>query len=127
MYRVLLSEPDAAVAIAIRVVLEQNEFAVDLIADAADIRMHDFEAYAAIVIDVHRQRKGGLDAIRRIHRSQPDVLLRVVAITGDDAAAIRELLRTHEVCELVIKPVRAPDIVRAVRECLEKRPAFALQ
>lgn len=127
MNRVLLNEPDAAVATAIRVLLEQSDFAVDLIADAEDIRAIDLERYAAIVIDVHRERKSGLAAIRWIHRSKPDALLRVVAITGDDPEAIRELLRTQEVCDIVIKPVSAPEIVRAVQECLERNPAFALQ
>jgi DNA-binding response OmpR family regulator len=126
MVRVLLNEPDAAIATAIRVGLEQHGFSVDSVADLEEMRARDFAHYAAVVIDVHRQRGGGLDLIRWIHRSQPDVLLRVIAITADDAEEILELLRTQEICDLVIKPVSLPEIVRAVQECLEKNPQFAL-
>lgn len=126
MDRVLLNEPDAAVATAIRVVLEQNGFAVDLIEDPEEIRTRVLSDYAALVIDVHREKGAGLDAIRWLHHTQPDVLTRVVAITGDDAEAIRELLHHEEVCEVVIKPVSVPEILRAVEECLERNLEFAV-
>lgn len=126
MYRVLVNEPNAAIATAIRVVLEQNGFAVDIISEADDLRARDLESYAAIVIDAHREGRRGLDIIEWVHRTKGELLARVVVITGDDPEAIRAALRSQEVCEVVIKPVTIPEILRAVQECLEKNPAMAL-
>ena len=55
------------------------------------------------------------------------MLARVVAITGDDVQAILALLHIDDVCDVVIKPVSLPKIVRAVLRCLEKSPQYALQ
>jgi DNA-binding response OmpR family regulator len=127
MYRVLLSEPNAAVATAIRVVLEQNSFAVDVVSHANDIRTRDLTRYAALIVDVHREGRRGLDVIEWLTFEHSDLIPRVVIITGDDAHAIRGALETIGVCEVVVKPINAADILRAVIECLEKSPEFAVQ
>ncbi len=126
MYRVLLSEPNATVATAVRVVLEQNHFAVDVTHEANDIYSLDLTRYAALVIDVHREPRHGLDVVKWIHREHSDLMPRVIVITGDDPNAIREALHVSGICDLVIKPVNANEIVRAVQECLEKSPEFAV-
>ncbi|HEX2834056.1 MAG TPA: response regulator [Thermoanaerobaculia bacterium] len=126
MYRVLLSEPNAAVATAVRVVLEQKSFAVDVVADLAEIRSRNLSPYAALVIDVHREPRHGLDLVEWIYRERAELLPRVIVITGDDADAIREALATTGVCDVVIKPVNATEILRAVIECLENSPEFAV-
>jgi DNA-binding response OmpR family regulator len=126
MYQVLLSEPSAAVATAIRVVLEQNTFAVDVVPEADDIRKRELSKYAALVIDVHREPRRGLDVIEWIHREHSELMPRVIIITGDDPTAIRGALKTAGVCEVVVKPVSASEILRAVIECLEKSPEFAI-
>jgi DNA-binding response OmpR family regulator len=127
MYRVLLSEPSAAVATVIRVVLEQNAFAVDIVPEANNIRKRDLSVYAALVIDVHREPLRGLDVIDWLHRERSELMPRVIIITGDDPTAIRSALKMAGVCEVVVKPVSASEILRAVIECLEKSPEFALQ
>jgi DNA-binding response OmpR family regulator len=127
MYRVLLCEPNAAIATAVRVVLEQNAFAVDVIHESNEMRSRDLSIYAALVIDVHREPRRGFDTIEWLYRDRSDLLPRVVIITADDPDAVREAFDTSGVCEVVIKPVNANDILRAVQECLEKSPEFALQ
>lgn len=126
MHRVLLSEPSAAIATAIRVVLEHDDFAVDVVAEANEVRARDLSPYAAIVIDVHREQHHGLEVIEWLYRTRSDLMGRVVVITGDDPAAVREALHTAGVCDVVVKPVSASEILRAVLDCLEKNPAFTV-
>ncbi|HEX7831580.1 MAG TPA: hypothetical protein VF787_18135 [Thermoanaerobaculia bacterium] len=107
--------------------LEQNSFAVDLVSDVNDIRTRDLTKYATLVVDVHREGRRGLDLIEWLMIEHAYFMPRVVIITGDDPNAIRGALETIGVCEVVIKPVNATEILRAVIECLEKSPEFAVQ
>jgi DNA-binding response OmpR family regulator len=128
MNRVLLYEPSAAVASAIRSVLEENGFAVETVAEPSDLKARgDIRKFAAIVVDVHRDEKHGLEAVGWIARSHASLMPRVVVITADEPEAIREALHQTGVCEVVVKPVSAPEILRAVIECMERSPEYSVQ
>lgn len=121
-----MSEPNAAIATALRVVLEENGYAVDVISDPEELRARDLSVYGALVVDVHRAPRTGLDEIEWLYRTRSDLRGRIVVITGDDVNAIQEALETAGVCNIVVKPVSVTEIVRAVQECVERNPELAV-
>jgi DNA-binding response OmpR family regulator len=127
MHRVLLVEANPAIATAVRAVLEHHAFAVDVVSDEAEIRRTELSAYAVVIIDVHREPRRGLDDLEWLFRNHSWLMPRVVVITADDSDAIRDALGESGICEVVVKPVSPPEILRAVLECLEKSPTFSVQ
>lgn len=126
-YRLLLIEPSASIAAPIRALLEQNDLAVDVVEGPGDARSRDLTAYAILVVDVRRDDRDGLSFVQWLHREHSHLVGRVVVISADDSEALQQDLVALDVCDVVPKPVNAEEILRAVFECLEKTPAYAVQ
>jgi DNA-binding response OmpR family regulator len=122
-HRLLLVEPSETAALAIRGLLEQNGFVVEVVASATEARERDLASYALLVIDVHRREQDGLRFVHSLHRTHPHFLGRVVIISADDHSELTRELAEIGVCDIVPKPIDAQEILRAVFECLEKTPA----
>ena len=123
-YQLLLIEPSKTIAAPIRALLEQNQFLVDVIEDIADARARDLSGYAALIVDV---RQDDLQFVQWLHQNHSHLIGRVVVISADDHAMLVRELEQLGVCDVVPKPVNAEEILRAVFECLELSPGFAVQ
>ena len=123
-YRLLLIEPSASIAAPIRGLLEQNRFLVDVVENIADARTRDLAGYAALIVDV---RRDDLQFVQWLHQNHSHLVGRVVVISADDHAMLVSELEHLGVCDVVPKPVNAEEILRAVFECLELSPDFAVQ
>ncbi|HEX2123945.1 MAG TPA: hypothetical protein VHL59_20130 [Thermoanaerobaculia bacterium] len=123
-YRLLLIEPSPTVAAPIRALLEQNRFAVDHMATTAEARTRDLSVYAALIVDV---KPDDLLFVQWLHRVHSHLTGRVIAIAADDGDGLQKQLTDLGVCDLVPKPVNAQEILRAVFDCLEESPEWAVQ
>jgi len=126
-YHLLLIEPVPTVAAPIRAFLEQSEFTVDVVSTTSEAKERDLAAYAVLIVDVRRDDAEGMAFVQWLHRAESQLVGRVVVISADDATAMERDLVALGVCDVVPKPVNAQEILRAVYECLEKNPTYALQ
>ena len=127
MYRLLLIEPSPTTAAPIRAFLEQHDFMVDVVATTREARERAIKPYAVIIVDVRRDDREGLLFVQWLHQVHSELVGRVVVVSGDDGDALAADLAELDVCDIVPKPVNAQEILRAVLDCLEKSPAFAVQ
>lgn len=123
-YRLLLIEPAETIAAPVRALLEQNRFIVDHIATTTEARARDLSVYAALVVDV---KPDDLHFVEWLYRVHSHLTGRVVVISTDDAPQLEKQLTELGVCDVVPKPVNAQEILRAVFECLEESPEWAVQ
>lgn len=127
MHRLLLIEPTASTSAPIAAFLEQHDFIVDVLTTTAEARECDFTRYAVLIVDLKRDEREGLLFVQWLHQVHSELLGRVVVISADDANALAADLFELEVCDVVPKPINAQEILRAVLDCLEESPAYAVQ
>lgn len=127
MRRVLAVEPAETIAIPLRFLLEEHEFAVDVAASTDEVAALDLSKYAALIIDVKPGSTSTLDLIARLHREQSHLVGRIVAMSSSTAEEVVAALEALGVCDVVPKPLNAEDIVRAVLDCIEHSPQFNVQ
>jgi DNA-binding response OmpR family regulator len=126
MHRLLLIEPSPAVAAPIRAYLEHHEFTVDVVDELDDARGYDMKRYAVIIVDLRRTDRDSLLFVQWLHQVHSFLLGRVVVMSADESDALAHDLSNLGVCDILPKPINANEILRAVRECLEKSPEFAV-
>lgn len=127
VHRLLLIEPSATTAAPIRAFLEQHDFLVDVINTTSGAREHDLTPYAVIIVDVAHDDRDSLVFVQWLHQVHSHLVGRVVVVSADDADLLGGDLSELGVCDIVPKPVNAQEILRAVLDCLEKSPKFAVQ
>ena len=126
MHRLLLIEPSPTVAAPIRAYLEHHDFTVDVVHGVSEARDFDMKHYAVIIVDLRRSDRESLLFVQWLHQEHSFLLGRVVVMSADEAGALAQDLSGLGVCDIVPKPINANEILRAVRECLEKSPEFAV-
>jgi DNA-binding response OmpR family regulator len=124
--RILLIEESAAIAAPIQALLEQNDFRVDLAADAGEVMDRVDQSYAIIIIDLKLHGASGFTFMQWLHSTRSHLLPRVIVISGEENASLVQRLSEIGICDLVPKPVHAETILRAIWECLEKAPTYSL-
>lgn len=122
-YRLLLIEPSQSTAAPIRALLEHNAFVVDHVATTAEARAGVLSHYAVLVVDVQGD---DLLFVQWLGQNHSHLIGRVVVISAGAHEPLVEELARLGVCDIVPKPVNAEEIVRAVFECLELSPEFAV-
>jgi DNA-binding response OmpR family regulator len=115
--RVLVVEDDPATREALRNVLENEGYDVDLAVDGERALTHlDERAYDSVILDIALPKLSGTDVMEYIANTAPRVLASVVVVTGLDVSEIRKLFPT--ICETLSKPVIPTRLLESVRRCL---------
>lgn len=124
--RILLIEESEAIAAPIKALLEQNDFRVDLAADATEVMERVDQSYAIIIIDLKLSADSGFTFMQWLHTTRGHLLPRVIVISADESEPLVRRLTEIGICDLVPKPVHAEAILRAIWECLEKAPTYSI-
>lgn len=122
MHRILIVEPSENVATTLRAVLEEHDFAVDVVEHARDVELASLGAYAVLIVDVRLEDRSGFALLDRVHHDAAHLAGRVVVISADDSEVVTRELDLLGVCGIVPKPIHSEEIVRAVFECLGSDP-----
>jgi DNA-binding response OmpR family regulator len=114
---VLVVEDDPATREALRDILENEGYDVDVAVDGerALIRL-DERAYDSVILDIALPKLSGTDVMEYIANTTPRILASVVVVTGLDVSEIRNLFPT--ICETLSKPVIPTRLLGSVRRCL---------
>ncbi len=96
--------------------LRQAGFDVDAAADGLEaLGRLESRSYDAIVLDLHLPRIDGMGVLRFVSERHPELLPRVVLVTGLD---LRDITTLYPICSTISKPVTAAKLVEIVRRCL---------
>ncbi len=119
---VLLAEDDQYVRALMESILNQAGYSV-ILADDGQCAVEMFEAHrkeiGLVIMDMIMPRKNGMEAFREIELLQPDV--KVLFCSGYTADYIQNRGGLHENAELIIKPIIPSDLLRKVREILDRQ------
>jgi DNA-binding response OmpR family regulator len=125
--RILVAEDDAPLADFLRQRLVQEQFAVQLASNGNDAqRLAVDQSFDLVLLDLNLPGTGGLDVLRSIRSSKPD--LPVVVVTG--SAMVEERVRGLDAGadDYVAKPFAYAELAARIRAVLRRggRPANAV-
>jgi DNA-binding NtrC family response regulator len=118
--RVLLLDDDPSMQRLVSTLLKREGFRVDSFLTGRDaIRAIDSSGYDVLLLDLMMPHEGGMTVIRHLRSKNPELLKKVLLLTGSTDAIIESV--SDGVAGVVQKPFEAPDLVSAVERVTEKR------
>jgi DNA-binding NtrC family response regulator len=117
---VLVVDDDVSITRLCKLVLERAGFRVETASDGRNalelIREND---YSAILLDLQMPFMHGATLLSLLGRDNPDVLRKVVVMTGLPEAALTDL--RGSVTSVLRKPMSDGDVVQVVRRCIDPK------
>lgn len=118
--RVLLLDDDPSMQRLVSTLLKREGFRVDSFLTGRDaIQAIDKSGYDVLLLDLMMPHEGGMTVIRHLRSKNPELLKKVVLLTGSTDAVIDSV--SDGVAGVVLKPFDPPDLVSAVERVTEKR------
>ena len=117
--RILVAEDDAPLAEFLHQRLVQEQFAVQLVANAAETQRLAAESFDLVILDLNRPEGAGLDVLRAIRSRKPD--LPVLIVTG--ASLVEERVRGLDAGadDYIAKPFAFAELAARIRAVLRRR------
>src|SRR5499426_1984354 len=121
--RLLIVDDDQDVRRALMEVLQTSGFECDQACSVAEALLYlEQQAYTCILTDLIMPEKSGLDLLRDVVSSHPDIA--VILVSGqNDTAQVRRALKSGAY-DYLLKPSTAGEIVATVDAALNKRQQF---
>ncbi len=113
--QVLCADDDPNVRALCAAALRRAGYAVDEAVDGREAREKlEQKQYSAVLLDLSMPYLHGTTLLSMLHREKPDVMRRVIVVTGVPDAAIAEI---QHVASVLRKPLAIDVVVRAVLDC----------
>jgi DNA-binding response OmpR family regulator len=125
--RILLVEENPDLAAPICAILERNGFRCDVAADTSEAMERVELPFVVLIVDLKLDAPHALTFIEWLYATRNHVMGRLIVVSSSEQAGLMEKLESIGICDVVPKPIDAELILRAVYDCLEKTPTFALQ
>ena len=117
--RVLVAEDEEALGEAVAGALADAGFRVDRASDGAEALARVRErAYDVVICDLKMPKVDGLQFYQEMAASMPQLVRRLIFVTGDVAGTEAERFLAGCGCRWLAKPFRLRELVRAAREVL---------
>ncbi len=112
--RVLILDDDLAMQRLMALLLKREGYRVDVVNSGrqAIARLQESD-YAAILLDLMMPHEGGMTVIAHLRRTDPQMLKRVVVVTGTPEPVLKGI--APEVFAIVQKPFKADDLIASVK------------
>ncbi len=112
--RALLLDDDAAMRRLVSLLLKRAGFAVDSVVSGNDaIEAIEKQHYTAITLDLMMPLEGGMTVIRYMRENAPEMLHRVIVITGAPDAVLDPI--RDEIFAVVHKPFKHEELVETAK------------
>ena len=117
---ILLADDDAVIRAALRVILRPLGHHVEDVGNGREaLEALERRQFDLVLMDVQMPEMGGVEATDRLRRGlPPERQPRVIALSGDATLEDREACRSAGMDDLIAKPLRARDVLRAIDRCL---------
>jgi two-component system NtrC family sensor kinase len=114
---VLVVEDEAALGAAVAESLQDTGYLVDRASDGLEAleRLRQ-KPYDLIICDLKMPRLDGTQLYRELELSKPEMLRRIMFVTGDVAGTDAERFLEQTGCRWLAKPFRLKDLLRAARD-----------
>lgn len=111
--RVLVLDDDASMQRLVRTLLQRAGFRVDVF-DKGNTAIDAIQrrTYDALLLDLMMPVEGGMTVIKHLRAHKPDLLRRVILLTGTSDALVKAVAR--DVFAVVKKPFVADELIEAV-------------
>lgn len=118
--RLLLLDDDPAMQRLIAALLRRHGYRVDVVSAGAQAieKIGKFD-YAALLLDVMTPTEGGVTVIRHLKKAQPELLTRVILVTGSPASLLKSVAR--DAAAVVQKPFEPEQLVAAVERVVTQQ------
>jgi len=121
MARILVVEDDAEIRILWAEALTQIGHEVDVAGDGVQaIKQISSQRYNIILFDLFLPRLSGLDAIKLIRRTEPD--LAILAVTGGVESDLTRQVRAAGVADVLYKPIELRKLLQAISRLAPSQP-----
>jgi len=118
--RVLFLDDDPSMQRLVSTLLKREGYRVDTFLTGRDaMRAMEAKEYDVLLLDLMMPHEGGMTVIRHLRTNKPDLLHRVLVLTGSPQSVIGKV--KSEVAGVVQKPFEAPELVGAVRRISEPK------
>jgi CheY-like chemotaxis protein len=115
---VLLLDDDPSMQRLVSTLLKRGGHRVDVVSSGAHaLQLIDQHDYDVLLLDVMTPTEGGLTVIRRLRETKPEMLRKVILVTGTPESVLRAV--AGDVAGTVLKPFRAEDLMAAIDRVLE--------
>lgn len=116
MLKILLAEDNPNFGLVLKMELEHESFAVDLVSDGVRAVLHFFDnpSYDVVLFDIMMPKLDGINAITIIKRLYPEVLPIIISgnLTSDSMQAAYEA----GAITCFIKPFEVPKLIECITE-----------
>jgi DNA-binding response OmpR family regulator len=125
--RILVAEDDAPLAEFLQQRLQQEQFSVQMVRDGPEAQRHaSDQPYDFVVLDLNQSSEGGLNTLRHIRATKPD--LPVLIVTAANLAEERVRMLDAGADDSLAKPFAFAELAARIRAVLRRgsRPAHAV-
>jgi DNA-binding response OmpR family regulator len=125
--RILVAEDDVPLAEFLHQRLQQEQFAVQMVADGREAeKMASDQPYDLVLLDLNLQGLAGLDVLKNIRSKKPDLPVMIVAGTSPVEERVRGLDAGAD--DYIAKPFAFAELAARIRAVLRRgnRPARAI-
>lgn len=117
--RALVVEDDTTTRAMLKALIQSMGCEVDEAADGQQaIERLDEEDYSVVLLDIVLPKRSGTEVMEHLHNTDPDMLERVIVVTGLNVDDIRKLFPT--VCHALTKPVMPKRLRDSIAKCLRE-------
>lgn len=117
--RLLLLDDDPSMQRLMSTLLRREGHRVDVVSEASQaIQKLGHYKYDALLLDIMTPTEGGMTVIRHLRESNPELLRRVVLVTGSPDSLLKNV--SQDVFGVVRKPFEAAELVATVAQVTKK-------
>lgn len=114
---VLLLDDDPSMQRLVSSLLRRGGHRVDVVSTgSAALQLMEQNQYDVLLLDVMTPTEGGLTVIRHLREADPEMLKKVILVTGTPESVLRAV--AGDVAGTVLKPFRAEDLMAAIDRVL---------
>jgi DNA-binding response OmpR family regulator len=120
--RVLVADDDRALQVLLNVLLTRAGFDVEFVADGREAfsKMRDGgDGYAVVMLDLILPGLSGVDILEELGKSKPDLLPRVIVVTGASRGVV-EKIDASRIHAVLTKPFDIQDVIRLTTACADQ-------
>ena len=120
--KVLVVDDSEAIRESLCVILEQHGFTATCAGDVSEaLKLISSQIYDVLLSDLHMPGAGdGLTVVSAMRHSNPDAVTLLLSSFPEMSAAANAILMQAD--EILVKPMRVPDLIEAIKERLAKGP-----
>jgi two-component system response regulator GlrR len=116
--RLLLLDDDPSMQRLLSFLLRRAGYRLDVVSEAsAAMKLLATNTYDALLLDIMTPTEGGMTVIRDLRESKPDLLKRVILVTGSPDSVLKNVQK--DVFAIVHKPFEESELTSAIARLLK--------